>query len=89
MKPILLALLLLIPISSAGQDKSKMPSPKRITPEQIKDILDFESDDEKIEEQIRKRLRKLDPRKDEAEGRILIAVALKSLAKNSLGTWKV
>ena len=76
MNPTLLALLLLISVNVTAQEKSKLPKTERLTPNQIEKILDFESDDEKKEEDIRRRLRKLNPRKDEAEKRVMIASAI-------------
>ena len=75
MKLALVALLLLMPFTSVAQEKPSSPAPKRITPEQIEDILDFESIDREKEEYIRKRLRKLDPRKDEEQKRVMIALS--------------
>ncbi len=49
------------------------PEELPVEPGRIEEILDFESIDRENEQELRKRLHKRDPRKDEAAGRVLLA----------------
>ena len=77
--------LLLFPIRAEALEKKEGPGVDRVTPEQIEEILDFESIDRELEEKeerFRRHLRNQDPRVDEEEKRVTVAFGSK-------GAWTV
>ena len=77
MKSIVFILFLLLgPIQVLALEKKEAGPVDRVTPEQIEEVLDFESLDRELEEKeekFRRHLRNQDPRVDEEEGRVTVA----------------